>query len=201
MRVRKGHLSEDEMTHTIIDVEQAIANKAAEVAAAMRALGRRIKMGDESEIVHWVAPNTLACVHRPFRYHPLYGGSRHPVPKDATGALVEWADLLRCSEARSILSLMHDGDLACYSNLDLGASDLIGFLQKHGFVVAHVPYEDPAHKQAKPTVARKTLITIRELALAAYDALPKPVAVQCSAGEDRSAPVAAFIWAKRLRSA
>ena len=46
---------------------------------------------------------------------------------------------------------------------------------------------------------RKTLLIIRQEALASYDILPKPVVVQCSAGIDRASPVAAFIWVKRTR--
>ena len=34
-------------------------------------------------------------------------------------------------------------------------------------------------------------------ALTAFDSLPKPVPLHCSAGQDRSAPAAAYIFAMR----
>lgn len=174
--------------------------KRREIAHAMRTLGRRIEQGDQSELVHWIIPDLLGCAHRPFRYDPLYGGSREPIPTEATAALVEWTELIRCCGIKSIISLMHDGDLACYSKLNLAAPGLIAFLRQQGFVVAHHPYEDPAHKRTNVDEARKNLLAARDHALASYDVLPKPVLIQCSAGEDRSAPVAAFIWAKRQQS-
>ena len=61
----------------------------------------------------------------------------------------------------------------------------------------HHPYEDPAHLNTSPAIASKNLERIREEALHSYDRLPRPGLIQCSAGEDRSAPVAAYIHAKR----
>jgi hypothetical protein len=40
---------------------------------------------------------------------------------------------------------------------------------------------------------RANLEEVRKEALAAYDRRPKPVLRQCSAGIDRSAPVAAYV--------
>ncbi len=179
------------------ETEAALEAKAAEIADAMRRLGRRMLEGDQSELVHWIIPGALACAHRPFRYDSRYGGSRTPVPVEATAELSEWAELIQCYGIRGIISLMHDRDLSCYSRLNLGATDLIGFLRQRGFVVAHHPYEDPAHRRTRPIEARKLLVAIRDAALISYDELPKPVLIQCSAGEDRSAPVAAFIWMNR----
>lgn len=148
-------------------------------------------------LLHWVIPGALACVHRPLRYHPHYAGSRVRLPTETLPLIEEWAARLRTAGVKSILSLMHEGDLACYSGLDLGAADLLAYLLNQGFAIAHHPYEDPAHKRSSEAERLATLLRIRPLALASYDALPKPVVIQCSAGQDRSAPVAAFIFVQR----
>jgi len=43
------------------------------------------------------------------------------------------------------------------------------------------------------------VLIVRKLALQAYDRLSKPVLVQCSAGMDRTAPVAAYLCVHKLR--
>ena len=45
--------------------------------------------------------------------------------------------------------------------------------------------------------SEQNLEHIRRAALGAYDQLPRPVLVQCSAGIDRSPSVAAYIWKER----
>jgi len=79
----------------------------------------------------------------------------------------------------------------------LGDGDLLAYFKAQGLSIAHHPYEDPTHKHTPPTQARKTHERIRSEALHSYDDLPKPVLIQCSAGEDRSAPIAAYIYAER----
>jgi hypothetical protein len=173
--------------------EAAVEAKRTNIRDAMRRLGDRIASGDDSELLYWVIDGALACAHRPLRYHPRYAGSRVRLPAEALALVDEWAVRLGAAGIRSILSLMHDGDLACYGGLDLQADDLIGYFSSQGFAVAHHPYEDPAHKRSTPAERRATLLKIRPQALASFDELPKPVLIQCSAGQDRSAPVAAFI--------
>jgi hypothetical protein len=92
---------------------------------------------------------------------------------------------------------MHDRDIRCYQSLELHASDLLSFYEQQGLTVAHVPWEDPRHKKSTPEEKRETFLAVRSEALIAYDILPKPVLLQCSAGIDRSAPVAAFIRSQR----
>ena len=92
---------------------------------------------------------------------------------------------------------MHDGDLDCYRSLELGNGNLLDYFAAQGLVVARHPYEDPAHKHTRPDIAKRTLERVREEALRSYDSLPRPVLIQCSAGQDRSAPVAAYIYARR----
>jgi len=177
--------------------ETAIDDKRREIKSAMAALGREIKRGNDRELLHWIIPGALACAHRPLRYHPQYGASRTPLPQSATPLVEEWAELIKVEGIKSIISLWHEGDAACYRSLPLGNGDLLAYLAAQGFKIARHPYEDPAHKQTPPAIARKTLERIRREALISYDELPKPVLIQCSAGEDRSAPVAAYIHAQR----
>jgi len=115
------------------------------------------------------------------------------LPAEALPAVNEWVELMKVEGIKSILSLMHDADLGCYNGLDLCAADLLDFLEHQAFTVARHPYKDPAHERTHP----RTLLRVREEALRSYDKLPKPVLLMCSAGRDRSAPVGAFIFAKR----
>ncbi len=142
-------------------------------------------------------PDALACAHRPLRHHPQYGGSGRDLPTEATSEVARWVDLIRDFGIHTIISLIHPKELRHYAHLDLGAEDLIYFYRKSGFEVRHIPWEDPAHR---PTSERFTfqeeLTRIREEALRAFDELPKPVLLHCSAGIDRSSPVAAYIWSK-----
>jgi hypothetical protein len=181
--------------------DEVIEAKRLEIRNAMRELGRAIQSGDDRELIYWIMPGTLACAHRPLRYHPLHGGSRARLRPDVTPLIEEWADLLLVEGIRSILSLMHDGDTDCYRALPLGDGHLLAYLELRGFTVARHPYEDPAHKHTPPAQAKKFLHRIREEALASFDVLPKPVLISCSAGQDRSAPVAAYLYAMRQPAA
>ncbi len=89
-------------------------------------------------------------------------------------------------------------ELRYYEALDLGTS-LVEFYQTRGFDVAHIPWEDPAHSKTERSAIKVKRDGVRQDALVAYDSLPKPVLLHCSAGEERSAPVAAFIWWHRGR--
>ncbi|MBI2132278.1 MAG: hypothetical protein HYT99_05620 [Candidatus Tectomicrobia bacterium] len=68
--------------------------------------------------------------------------------------------------------------------------------RSRGFEVRHIQWADPAH--AKNPEARKALRNkvheIKRVAYSAFLTLPKPVLLHCSAGIDRSAPVAAHIF-------
>ena len=127
-------------------LDEQIAAKRSEICSQMKTLGDRIESGDESELLVWIIPGQLACAHRPLRHHPLYFGSRIPLPAEALCAVNEWVELMKVEGIKSILSLMHDRDLGCYNGLDLCAADLLDFFEHQAFTVARHPYEDPAHK-------------------------------------------------------
>ena len=97
----------------------------------------------------------------------------------------------------SIISFMHDRDLRCYRQIDLGGMNLTGFLMSEGFKVRALPWEDPAHGKTDEAVKRAKREQMCNDALKAYDQLPKPVLLICSAGIDRSAPATAYIWKQR----
>ena len=171
-----------------------IENKTRDIRLEMSALGHRLEQGDSSQLLCWVIPGQLACAHRPLRHHPLYGGSKISLPPAATNLVRDWAKEIMASGIRSIISLMHDRDLACYASLDLGTTSLLHYYENLGLQIAHIPWEDPHHKKSTLAEKRRTYLRVREEALSAYERLPKPVLLQCSAGIDRSSPVAAFIW-------
>ena len=178
-------------------MEDIINSKTQEIKHAMAALGRRLEQGDESQLLHWVIDGKLACAHHPLRHRPQYGGSGRNLTPSATDLVRIWTKQVIMAGVRSVISLMHDRDLACYISLDLGTASLLENYRSMGLQVVYVPWEDPHHKKSTPEEKRKKLLRVRKEALSAYDSLPNPVLLQCSAGIDRSSPVAAFIWSKK----
>ncbi len=179
------------------DIEELVDAKTEAIRSALSQLGRKMEQGDDSQLLHWVIPEKLACAQRPLRHHPLYGGSGRNIEPAAAPLVKDWAELVEMEGVRSIISLMHARDLSYYEKLDLGAPTLLEFYKAHGFEVVHIPWEDPHHSKTSSERIRKTLVTIRKKALQAYDRVTKPVLVQCSAGIDRTAPVAAYIVVNR----
>lgn len=181
-------------------MEARIVSRTEAIRAALRQMASRMKQGDDSEIVSWVSPERLACGQRPSRHHPLYGASGKNIERAAGPLVMEWAERIRLLGVRSIISLMHARDLSYYEGLDLGAPTLLDFYRTQGFDLEHLPWEDPHHSKTSPAQVRKTLVSIRGKALEAYGRLTKPVLIQCSAGIDRTAPVAAYIAVASGRS-
>ncbi len=100
---------------------------------------------------------------------------------------------------QSIIHLISPKEIRHYVQLDLGAEDLIDLYRKN-FEVRHIPWEDPAAQPARSSETsrfKEELARIKVDALRAFDELPKPVLLHCSAGIDRSSPVAAHIWVER----
>lgn len=174
--------------------EQTVEEKQQEIAAGMAALGRSLEEGGDSDPVLWVIADMLACVHRPLRHHPQYGGSGAPIPSSAKPLVLDWIDWLRLEDIASIISFMHDRDLGSYREIDFGGVTLVKELAQRGFQVCLLPWEDPLHSKTNPTLRRAKLEEMREKALHAFEQLPKPVVLVCSAGIDRSAPAAAYIF-------
>lgn len=179
-------------------VDDRVREKANHVRAELRALARRLRNGDDSRLVVWVIPGELGVAHRPLRFHPVFGGRGKLLPKEATPEVIGWVKRIIDQGFRAIICLMHPKEVALYARLDLGARELIDFYRKSGFEVRHVPWEDPAGRRGSAGYSfPEELTRIRAEALQAFDELPKPVLLHCSAGIDRSSPVAAYIWVNR----
>jgi hypothetical protein len=170
-------------------MQDELGAKRLEIIGRMKALTKKLEAGDDSELLAWVLPNRLSCAQRPLRHHPRYSGSGVVLPAALTPFVFEWVAKIRAAGIVSIISFMHDRDRACYTELDLGASDVLSFYEAQGLSVVRLPWEDPHHSKADAKIKRRKLEACRVRALAAFDELPKPVLLQCSAGIDRSAPV------------
>lgn len=183
-------------------MDSAIHAKANELRSALGSLGKRLDRADESELVVWVIPGALACAHRPLRHHHAFGGSRRDFPVEATDGVIRWVDRILGIGFRSIICLMHPKEVAHYADLNLGAPDLIAYYKSRGLSVCHTPWDDPAHRApGQHSSFAGELERIQTESLACFDRLPKPVLLHCSAGIDRSSPVAAFIWGHRSQGA
>ena len=43
-----------------------------QICTALDHLRKQTVVGDETALVAWVMPGTLACAHRPLQYHPEF---------------------------------------------------------------------------------------------------------------------------------
>jgi hypothetical protein len=178
---------------TVARFEERVSLRCEAIRHGMRELARNLESGDESQLIYWITQNELGSTVRPLRRHQRYAQGRLLVPAEARPLVDEWITLVKVENIRSILSLMHHADLACYRQLGFRNENLLDHLADVGFHVASCPYEDPHYKRSSPQEKLVTLLEVRTQALIAFKQLSKPVLIMCSSGIDRSAPVAAFI--------
>lgn len=161
------------------------------IRAKIRSTRFRSQVGNDSELLVWLLDGSLACSTRPLRDHPDYGG-RNPLPPEARTLVEVWVEQVRSSGIRSIVSLLEEAQHEKYyirGGLELHPDGLYGYYRSQGFEFRHIPmadYQEPSEDD-------------KERVLRAFDQLPKPVLVHCSAGIDRTSPVAAYIASKRDR--
>lgn len=149
----------------------------------------KISEGDESEIVVWAIEGQLACSQRPLRDHPDFGG-RDPLPPAARPLVIDWVERMKQLGIRSVICLLEDRQLDRYyvrGGLNLHERGLLGYYESQGLEVRRFPATDYQRPQE----------ALMRLVLEAFDALPKPVLLHCSAAIDRTAPVAAFVSCHR----
>ncbi len=114
--------------------------------------------------VEWVIPGQLARSHRPGRT------AEGDVQADPV-AVDDWLARARAQGIRSVICLLGQDQLALYGCLRQG---LLTRYREEGFEVAHVDVEDAQCPPLQPAHV--------EQVWRAFESLPKPVLVHCSAG-------------------
>jgi hypothetical protein len=127
-------------------------------------------------MLYWVREGLLATSQRP-GYAP---GAEFTVPRHVVEA---WVEEKQQAGIASIICLLAGDQLPLYRRaLPQG---LIRFYEESGFAVASVPTPDG---QGEPFTPEQM-----EEAWQAFERLPKPVLVHCSAGFDRTGRVVAHL--------
>ncbi len=160
------------------EVEAGIRNDLARIRT-------QLQDANDSQLVTWPIPGVLACAQQPLRDHPEFGGY-NPLPPHAKRLVEEWVARVKEAGIRSIICLLEPRQLDRYyvrGGLALHPEGLLGYYRACGLQVEYFPLTD----YQRPPESEMEKI------LRAFTVLPKPVLVHCSAGIDRTTPVAAYI--------
>ena len=137
---------------------------------------------NDAEGIKWPIPDVLACSEHP-------GFPNHTVH---VREVDQWLNAVRQRGIRSVINLLSKEEMTVYYR-HLGRP-LIEYYSDAGLAVRHVSDEDmgvivPSH-------------VFLDRVLTAFEVLPRPVLVHCSAGAERSALAVDFIcnqWRTRLQ--
>jgi hypothetical protein len=162
--------------------------------AAMTSLRQRLSDDPNADPLIWPIYGELACSQRPLRDHPKYCDC-NPLPPEAAPLVVAWIERISSAGIKSVICLLTPEQLGRYDNLPRIGSGLLNAYREAGMVVLHIPVFDQAHPES--TDGCEILGPgVYEKAYAGFNDLPKPVLLHCSAGIDRTSPVAADIALK-----
>jgi hypothetical protein len=159
------------------------------VQRAMGSLRSRLRARPDGDPLIWPIPGELACSQRPLRDHPEYQES-NPLPVQSFPLINNWIRRVRDSGIRSIMCLLTPHPVATIRWL--ARSWPPRSVSRRRLYGSHLPVFDEVH----PEDTNGCLALGEPLFAQAYEAfkeLPKPVLLHCSAGIDRSSPVAAQI--------
>ena len=112
------------------------------------------------------------------------------MPPGAKPLVVDWVERVKSLGIQSIVSLLEEEKHKKYyirGELDLHPEGLFGYYRSQGFEFCHIPLTD----YQPPSESDKARV------LEAFERMPKPVLLHCSAAIDRTSPVAAYIISKR----
>jgi len=131
--------------------------------------------------MRWAVPQLLARSSRP--------GYAYAQPIPVTRRQVdEWLGQARKLGIQGIICLLSDDQLDLYASVPGG---LLDYYRANGFQTARIPVPD----RRSPPISEEQL----EAVWKAYQSLPKPVLVHCSAGIDRTGSAVEHILAKMNR--
>jgi hypothetical protein len=155
----------------------------------MGSLRIRLRVDPGADPLIWPIPGELACAQRPLRDHPKYGEC-NLLPVESFPLIMNWIGRIRASGVQSVVCLLTPKQLERYAGIHEGG--LLGAYREVGLAVLHIPVFDEVH----PEDIGGCEVLGESVFLKAYKGfqeLPKAVLLHCSAGIDRSSPVAAHI--------
>jgi hypothetical protein len=155
----------------------------------MFTLRERISSGDNSRLCVWILPGQLAASQRPLRDDPCFP-HKDPLPLSARSKVQDWVKHMKQEVGiRSVICLLTARQLKKYyisGGLELHSEGLLGYYTSQELEVS--PIETPDFQRPSSEIMDRALV--------AFQTLPKPILLHCSAAIDRTTPVAAFIASK-----
>ena len=125
--------------------------------------------------MEWVIDGKLARSSR-----PGYGGEHGS--RVARTDVDSWIEEVKRFGIQSIICFLHNDHLHLYKEIPGG---LITYYREKGFTVSHIPVLD----YQNPPLTPEDLKQVED----AYQAMPKPVLVHCSAGIDRTGQAVRYL--------